>query len=212
MSSEKKTTKIGVHVAEVQPSTPTKPSLILNSSSPFDTPLSIQMQTLSGPPTPSNEEYDPTSTHPFSAFYSHPTTRTSFEQLKSTSRTAIISEKDLENGLYNPSTNDLSREHALPSTSSSVPSSMYKAPTSNHNTKPCTVWPGPKQLMQRSREMQRARVCHPLRNLTQKQRLWAKILIALIIIGAAVAIGVGISKAVGGGVWKNNNEQTPIGS
>ena len=44
------------------------------------------------------------------------------------------------------------------------------------------------------------------------QRVWIKVLIALIIVGIAVGIGIGISKAVGGGVWKSENEQRPIGA
>ena len=50
-----------------------------------------------------------------------------------------------------------------------------------------------------------------MRRLTRRQRIWVKILIALIIVGAAVGIGVGVSRAVGSGVWKNINSQTKIG-
>lgn len=54
--------------------------------------------------------------------------------------------------------------------------------------------------------------CSPLRGLSKNQKLWAKIIIALVVIGAAVGIGIGISKAVGAGVWKNANSQGKIGS
>ncbi len=51
-----------------------------------------------------------------------------------------------------------------------------------------------------------------MRKLNKRQKLWAKIIIALLIVGAAVGIGIGISKAVGAGVWKSTNEQAPIGN
>ena len=51
----------------------------------------------------------------------------------------------------------------------------------------------------------------PWSRLSKKQRILAHILIALIIVGGAVGIGVGISKAVGGGVWKSINSQSQIG-
>lgn len=145
-------------------------------------------ETVSRSPTLS-EEYDPTSTHPFSAFYSHPTTRTSFEQLKSASKTRIVVyTHDLESGT-------LARAPSEPPTS----------------TKECTVWPGRNQLKRNNLLMKKRRGCSPWRNLSKKQKLWAQIIIAFIIVGAAVGIGVGISKAVGGGVWKSNNSQTTIG-
>jgi len=140
-------------------------------------------------PTP-KEEYDPTSTHPFSPFYSHPTTRTSFEQLKSTSAVAIkIYETDLEAG----SPNRCSNSQPLPC------------------TKDCTAWPGKQHLRQKSLAMKKSRVCSPLRNLSKRQRLWVKILIGIFIVGVAVGVGIGISKATGTGVWKSSTQQTQIG-
>lgn len=144
-------------------------------------------ETVSRSPTLS-EEYDPASTHPFSAFYSHPTTRTSFDQLKSASKTQIaVYTHDIESGTLR---------------ASSEPS---------RSTKECTVWPGRNQLKRKNLLMKKRRGCSPWRNLSKKQKLWAQIIIAFIIIGAAVGIGVGISKAVGGGVWKSTNSQTTIG-
>lgn len=52
---------------------------------------------------------------------------------------------------------------------------------------------------------------NPMRKLNKRQKLWAKLLIALLIVGAAVGLGIGISKAVGAGVWKSADEQAPIG-
>ena len=165
--------------------TPARPHLVL--------PPSEQNLIASQCPTPS-EEYDPTSTHPFSAFYSHPTTRTSFEQLKSasTGNVAIkVYEADLESG---------SRTRF----SSEPPISIA--------TKECSVWPARHQLVQKSIALKQSRGCGPFRKLSKNQRLLVKILIALFIIGAATGIGIGVSKTVNAGVYKNNNQQTQIGS
>lgn len=150
-------------------------------------------------PTPS-EEYDATSANPFSAFYSHPTTRTSFEQLKcSSSKIAIrLYEADLEAG---------SRTRF----SSEPPFSTLAGVAGSRKSKECTVWPCRQELEQKSLATKQTRGCTPLRKLNGRQKLWAKILIALLIVGVAVGIGIGISKAVGAGIWKNNHEQTRIG-
>lgn len=134
------------------------------------------------------EEYDSASQHPFSAFYSHPTTRTSFEQHRSESKTQIqVYEQDLEAGSQNFSSSDIPRP-----------------------TKECTVGTGKRQGAKSNLCMQQKKRWSPLRNLNKKQKLIVKILIGLLVLGAAVGIGIGISRAVGAGVWKNNNSQTQI--
>ncbi|MCJ1471808.1 hypothetical protein MMC13_000449 [Lambiella insularis] len=143
-------------------------------------------------PTP-KEEYDPTSTHPFSPFYSHPTTRTSLEQLKncSSSNVAVkVYETDLESG-----------------------SRTYFSPTPSLNTTrgESKVWPCRHQLVQKSIALKQSRGCNPLRKLSKKQKLWAKILIALFVIGAAVGIGIGVSLYVHAGVYKSPDQQEQIG-
>lgn len=50
-----------------------------------------------------------------------------------------------------------------------------------------------------------------LNGLTKPQRVTVKILIAIVIIGAMVGIGLGISKAVGGGFWSSDNQTSDIG-
>ena len=117
----------------------------------------------SGQQPMSTREYDPTSTNPSSPFYAHPTTRTSFEQQKSESRTDIrIYEHDLESG-------------------SQVVVPMKKE-TAN--------WPAnihKKDLCCQKRSL------NPMKSLSRKQKLWTKVVIALIIVGAAVGLGIGIS-------------------
>ncbi|KAG8533136.1 uncharacterized protein KY384_001919 [Bacidia gigantensis] len=56
-----------------------------------------------------------------------------------------------------------------------------------------------------------SRFCAPYRRLSKKQRLVFQILIALVLIGVATALGVGISKAVGGGVWDGGDTTRKIG-
>ncbi|KAL9122392.1 MAG: hypothetical protein Q9187_001058 [Circinaria calcarea] len=177
---------IGAEVCS--PSTPQRPRLCLQKSSTYISPAQSLIPSQAVTPT---EEYDPDTSHPFSPFYSHPTTRTSFEQHKCESKTNIqIYEKDLEAG---------STPHIRQS--SEPPRSV----------KECTVWPGRHQLLEKSHEMERSKGCSPLRRLNKKQKTWVKILIAMMIVGAAVGIGVGVSKAVGAGVWKNINSRTMIG-
>lgn len=173
----------GTHLAQPNPSsllTLPKPSLDNASSTSSLAPTCEQA-------TPT-EEYDPTSQHPFSAFYSHPTTRTSLEQHKSESKDHIkVYEQDLEAGSQTFSSSDVPR-----------PSKGYGNPGKSKGTKNLC--------------MQKAKGWSPVRNLSKTQALLVKILIALIIVGAAVGIGIGISKAVGAGVWKNNNSRTDIGA
>jgi hypothetical protein len=49
-----------------------------------------------------------------------------------------------------------------------------------------------------------------LRKLSRKQRFAVKLLFALVIVGTMVGIALGISVAVGGGVWRPHNQQSPI--
>lgn len=58
---------------------------------------------------------------------------------------------------------------------------------------------------------QKRKRCDCLSVLSPKQRLAVKLLIAVIIVGTMVGIALGITAAVGGGVWRSNNRQTPIG-
>ena len=133
------------------------------------------------------DEYDTASVHPFSPFYSHPTTRTSLEQRKSESKVNIaIYQHDLESGSRIAHSTDIPKIK-----------------------KECTVWPGTSQ--KKTLCCQSGSRWNPLRNLSKRQKLLVKILFALFVVGAAVGLGIGIAKATGTGVWKNANSQSPIG-
>jgi len=147
------------------------------------------------------EDYDPTSSHPFSPFYSHPTTRTSLDIAQCSKTNLQLYEHDLETGsrLTQASTHGLASTHNL------------------HDTEKVneTVWPGTKQLVKRrkARQANESCCCGPWLRLSKKQRLWIQIVVALLLVGAVTGLGVGITKAVGGGVFRNyNTPEAPVGS
>lgn len=179
--------KSAVDAHDVQPDFPRqvlvpavpKPSLDHVSSSSTLAPSG-------GQKTPT-EEYDGTSQHPFSAFYLHPTTRTSFEQHKSESKDQLkVYEHDLEAGSQTFSSSESPRP-------AKECGGVCRTRMSHQNL--C---------------MPRRKRWGPFGNLRKSQILLIKILIALFIVGAAVGIGIGISKAVGVGIWKNDNARTAI--
>jgi hypothetical protein len=163
------------------------------SSSPLPAPETPQRHTLrlksshettDIPSTPLSNHSTPGNEplNPFSAFYSH---------------ARVATETDLKPPpLYQ---NDLESQCNLASTKSNV-----------EQTKDCTMWPSRATLKAKAREEKKARSWNPLSRLGKKQKLAAHIVIALIIIGAAVGIGVGVSKAVGGGVWSGQGQSKPI--
>ncbi|MCJ1467411.1 hypothetical protein MMC07_006035 [Pseudocyphellaria aurata] len=187
MSSNEKSV-MGAHVAANVPSTSTNNLLPPNFSQ--DNASSTFSFTPTEDQTPTDEN-PPSARHPFSPFYLHPTTRTSLEQHQSESKVHIrVHEQDLEAG-----------------------SSIFPSSEVSRNHKEHAVWPCNNQKYKNSsmKDMRKGG-CGPLRRLSRKQRLVAKLLIGLIVVGAAVGIGIGISKAVGAGVWKNANSQERIGS
>ena len=141
---------------------PNYPAVILEKPSMESLDSSYAMSAANHLPA-SKEEYDPTSTNPCSAFYSHPTTRTSFEQQKTESKTKIrIYEHDLESG------------------------SQVVVPM-KRESKASVEKVGKKDLCCQRRSF------NPMQRLSQKQRMWVKLAIALVIVGAAVGLGLGIA-------------------
>ena len=130
----------------------------------------------------SRDDYTPSSDHPFSPFYSHPTTRTSLEQKKSESRVRFqLYEHDLESG-------------------SRVTQNTQKETAQLYHTNDA-VWPSGNKQHEAA----------PKR-LSKKQKFWIKFLIAILVIGAITGLGIGITKAVGGGVFRTtSNSSAPIG-
>lgn len=99
----------------------------------------------------------------------------------------------------------------------------FRSKVSVDCNKECKMWPSRQTLMQTHlAEKQRrrdGRCCGGFGQVQdyfhsrfdKRQRLWIKILIAVFIVGVAIALGVGISKAVGSGVWSSNGGTQPIG-
>ncbi|KAB8239519.1 hypothetical protein ETB97_000743 [Aspergillus alliaceus] len=56
------------------------------------------------------------------------------------------------------------------------------------------------------------RHCDWLRGMTRGQRIAVKAAIAILTLGTMVGIALGITSAVGGGVWKSDHQQGTIGS
>ena len=231
--------------ATIQPSTPTQPRApapgrlgltvpAASPSVPSSVPSSIPTtpRTADAAAAETDDDDPPTpaaSPHPLSAFYSHPTTRTSLEQLHTTSTA----------NLHRPSPSRGGGTDDLPPLPGNPYAHAHGAPGSVHKTcllvsggdggaglsrdpsandsgdveKGDAVWPRPCHVAQRRGRPcgKRARVCRPLERLSPRMRFTIKVLLALFIVGAATGLGIGISKAAGVGVWKNQNSQTAIG-
>ena len=119
--------------------------------------------------------------NPFSAFYCHPTTRYSFEVQKSETKPIIeVTAIDLE------------------------ACQGRKSSDENQQRKDCEVWPGKHTLRAQKRCSQRPGVIGRIQRFDRRTKTWCKVAIVLFIIAVGIAVGIGISKAVGGGVWKSS--------
>ena len=136
-----------------------------------------------------------TASSPLSPFYSHPTTRYSLEAQKSESKLNVnviynVESTDLEAGLIPQGSNTTVKEGRL-----------LKSKSGNIE---CDVWPGRRALKQKKKAMMLERrrngICGCMAGFSRTTRIWIKVLIVLLVIGSAVAIGLGVSKAVGGGI------------
>ncbi|KAI9683342.1 MAG: hypothetical protein M1829_005412 [Trizodia sp. TS-e1964] len=133
-------------------------------------------------PSPPSPTQAPT---PLSPFYTYAPTRHSLDVRKSSSKPSLYI--DIE---------------AAPS---STPSLEFT------QSKECAMWPGKQAIVAKQKSALRRGGCHPLARLGRRTKLGVKILIALLIVSAAVGIGVGVTKAVGGGVWRSEGSTTTIG-
>ncbi|KAF2099184.1 hypothetical protein NA57DRAFT_56799 [Rhizodiscina lignyota] len=147
-------------------------------------------------------DYDPA--NPFSAFYEHPPARRSAEQLRSTLAQGakdgtLVTEADVEAQLP-------------PLSQQSTPAGQKP---SVEVTKECQMWPSQKTLKAQRQEAKKkermCKMCNCWGRLNKKQKILVQIVIALLVCGAAVGLGVGISKAVGGGVWASQGQTKSIG-
>lgn len=170
------------------------------------------------------EPYSERETSPFSAFYSHPTTKYSLEANRSASvskqnlsATALPYDSDLEAGFTStdtPRLGQLNHTNTFASNKDQRVSDRFSKLPTTQSKDNCPVWPGRRAQLQKHSALKashrhRHRGCwgrwwaehDPLRNLDKRTRVWVKVLIVLVVLGVAVGVGIGISKAVGGGVW-----------
>jgi hypothetical protein len=137
------------------------------------------------------------SSNPYSAFYKHPEARRSMD-----ASSALQSKTHLDITTF-----DRDMEAGIP-----ISAATTQQPKSSVDgrVKECTMWPSRQAVIEKRKTYKRTRGCNLFKNLTNKQRLWAKIIIALIVVAAAVGLGVGISRAVGGGVWTGQGKSKEI--
>ena len=71
----------------------------------------------------------------------------------------------------------------------------------------CEVWPGKDHWRQKAKAAKRERrACNCLAHLSRRNRIIVKVLIGVLIIGIAVAVGFGVSKPLGAGIWHGNEQ------
>lgn len=177
--------------------TPTKPQPALRSPQSHETNMSASSA------VQQEREISIDSTNPFSAFYKHPNARRSVDE-KRQSTQENNSKTHLDVGVYE---HDL--EAGMPL---SAATTQQPQPSVDGQVKECTMWPTRQAMLEKKKKHQRARGCRLLRNLNSRQRLWVKILIGLLLVAAATGLGVGISRAVGGGVWASPGQTKAIPS
>lgn len=122
----------------------------------------------------------------------------------------VNADADLEKGALTPM--DSTRNLALSPLYS--PCQEYKV---SGQVQECSVWPSKTTLKQKAhneKSGRRAANCYGLTrawgNMSKKQRTYAKILLALCLLALVAGLGVGITRAVGGGVWSSPNSAKTI--
>ncbi|KAF2239143.1 hypothetical protein EV356DRAFT_515377 [Viridothelium virens] len=203
------------------------------TSTPTLTPVVSHNDLSSSPPAADSQHNN---NNPFSAFYAHPPSRTSLEQLNSSrnaSRQNLHLGPSNGSGIVNENTHSNHSQHDLekglrPTSLTNLSGSIGPRPSTdrlNYHHDSSTAWPTKQSLKAKARAMKLERrlqrsgrgccgSCVELRErcrLKGRMKLWVKILLGLLIVAAAVGIGIGVSRAVGGGVWAKHGT-TQIGA
>jgi uncharacterized membrane protein len=174
-----------------EPTQPVVGATIINDSSETQTHKSHlrteSQNALTSSPTiqslpEASAEFDPhVGAKPCSPFYSHEINNNSLEYLKNES--TITAQRYGSNDLE-----------------SGTPSTPQKRSLEVHG-----------RCQQSKLWIQKKRKCDCMSSLTKRQRLYVKLVLALFIVGAMIGIAMGITVAVGGGVWKSANVRGPFG-
>ena len=171
---------------------PTQPQPVLRPSPSTDSAMSSTTAEVAA-----KKEWAADPTNPYSAFYKHPEARRSLDVSAPQSKTHLD---------INTYERDAEACHPL----SAATTQQQSKVSVDGRVKECTMWPTRQTVMNNRKMDKRTRGCAFFHNMNRKQRLWAKIAIALVIIAAAVGLGVGISRAVGGGVWAGQGKNKEI--
>ena len=193
--------------------TPTKTQQNHLAPNVFDTPKSLSpVVTVDSPSTPEAERLTP--------FYAAPSAEISRQTLPPTALDTDL-EAARKEGYFitsNPIASDLNLPSGM-TTVSNVPTSGSRL-SFDGRTKECTMWPTKQTLRNQDkaerakRRAARACGCNSINawwsSISKKQRLWFKILIAAFLVAIACGLGIGISKAVGAGVFAGKGQTKPI--
>ncbi|KAL1841899.1 hypothetical protein VTJ49DRAFT_6421 [Mycothermus thermophilus] len=71
----------------------------------------------------------------------------------------------------------------------------------------CQVWPGQDHWRRKAKDARKdRRSCRCLAGMSKRNRILIRIAIILLIVGIAVAVGFGISKPLGAGIWRSETQ------
>ncbi|KAJ4398730.1 hypothetical protein N0V85_006207 [Neurospora sp. IMI 360204] len=86
---------------------------------------------------------------------------------------------------------------------------ITKTTTTKGGTTDCQVWPGQDHWKQKAKDAKMNRhTCNCLAQMSKRNRIIVKVMIGLLVIGAAVGVGFGVSKPLGAGIWKSESQNS----
>ncbi|KAH8731420.1 hypothetical protein GQ44DRAFT_327794 [Phaeosphaeriaceae sp. PMI808] len=174
-----------------------RPASPPNKQTALRSPRSTESAITSSSTDAAHKEMPIDSSNPYSAFYKHPEARRSMDASSAPQSKTRLDVSSLER--------DVEAGPPLSAATTQQPKSSVDG-----RVKECTMWPSRQAVIDQRKTYKRTRGCNLFKNLTNKQRLWVKIIIALVVVAAAVGLGVGISRAVGGGVWAGQGRSKEI--
>ncbi|KAL5001774.1 hypothetical protein BDV10DRAFT_181938 [Aspergillus recurvatus] len=144
------------------------------------------------PPQQQPEEYDPSiGAEPYSPFYRHATPSSKIARLASQRKRS----KSIPVGVGSP-IDDIEGQRPPWQRLYDVEEGQSEGRDSRTKLK---LW------------AQKKRYCDCLSGLSKGQRMAVKIAIAVVLVGSMVAVALGITAAVGGGVWRGENHTERLG-
>ncbi|KAF2759316.1 hypothetical protein EJ05DRAFT_485350 [Pseudovirgaria hyperparasitica] len=181
------------------------------SSADEKTTFGAVVETHLSRPTPQHLDTTFSQASPISNFNSLPTTPTKLDHDPANPYFAGHS-NGTEHGAFSKTHLDAYASDVEAGTPLSTATTVQLKGSVDGRLKECSkmsMWPSKQSLIADAKAAKRQRRCgghDPMRNLSKKQKLTAKILIALLAVGLAVGLGVGISRAVGGGIWSGDHK------